>query len=208
MNSTNHPKTASSEQLSAEARRRLGVAVLDVFSSVDFHKASMRTVAQKSGVSLGTIYKYYESKEGLVFAFVNEWLGDLTARIIDHLQGIEDLKEKLRKVFWVQLDYYERNPGLGRIIFMTLPMTTWMSDRSFEQERMIGIFLSTLRQGQQQGALNPNVRSSTLLDIMHGFVQRSFFMWVYRGRKDSLAGHANDWFELIWRALSNPDERF
>lgn len=95
-----------------EIRKRLEAAVLEVFSDSDFHKANIRDVAKKAGVSFSTIYGYYGSKEGLMFAFVNECPGKLTERISDHLQGLEYLKEKLRKVFWLQLDYYEKNQGL------------------------------------------------------------------------------------------------
>jgi len=191
--------------LEPESHRRLEKAVMEIFSSVDFHKANIRAVAKKAGVSFSTIYKYYGSKEGLLFAFVNKRLGVLTERMVDHLQGIENLKEKLRKVFWLQLDYYERDPALGRIIFMTVPLATWMSDRTFIQKKMISLFVDALRQGQKEGVLNPHVKTGVLLDFMHGLVQRSFFMWVYRGQKESLAGQANQLFEMCWRAITNPD---
>ena len=186
---------------------RLEKAVLEVFSNSDFHKASIRDVAKKAGVSFTTIYKHYGSKERLVFAFVDVWLGKLTDRIIDHLQGIEDLKEKLRKVFWLQLDYYERHTGLGKILFMTLPMKTWMADETFQQRKMIGLLVDVLRQGQKEGILNPRVRAATLLDFIMGFVQRSFFMWILRGQKESLAEQANTLFEMVWRGMSNPDHK-
>ncbi|GBC62460.1 TetR/AcrR family transcriptional regulator [Desulfonema ishimotonii] len=188
-----------------DIHKRLEAAVLEVFSQSDFHKASIRDVAKIAGVSFSTIYNHYGSKEGLLLAFVNIWLGKLTDRIIDHLQGIEDLKEKLRKVFWVQLDYYERYPGLGRILFMTLPMKTWMDDETFQQRKMIGLFLEVLRQGQEAGILNSNVRAGTLLDFISGFVQRTFTMWIVREEQESLTQQANLLFEMVWRALSNPE---
>ncbi len=197
------PKTP--EFLEPEGHQHLEAAVLEVFSTVDFHKANIRAVAKKAGVSFGTIYKYYGSKEGLLFSFVDKKLRVLTDRMVDHLQGIENLKEKLRKVFWLQLDYYERNPELGRIIFMTVPLTTWMNDKTFEQKKLIGLFLEALAQGQEEGILNPRVRARVLLDFMHGLVQRSFFMWVYRGQKEGLAAQANQLFEMCWRAMTNPE---
>ena len=178
--------------------------MLDIFSNSDFHKANIRDIARSAGISFSTIYKHYGSKERLVFACVDVWLGKLTDRIIDHLQGIEDLKEKMRKVLWLQLDYYERNPGLARIIFMTLPMKTWMADETFKQKKMINMYLDVLRKGQKEGILNPDVRAGILLDFMLGLVQRSFFMWISRGQKESLSGQANVLFEMIWRAISNP----
>ncbi len=194
----NHP-------LHPDVHQRLEKAVLDVFSHADFHQASIRAVAKQAGVSFTTIYKHYGSKERLVFAFVDIWMGKLTDRIVDHLQGIEDLKEKLRKVFWLQLDYYERHIGLGRIVFMTLPMSTWMADQTFAQPRMMGLMIDVLKEGQREGVLNPHVRAGILLDFLMGFVQRSFFMWILRGRTESLAAQANVMFEMVWRGMANPD---
>jgi AcrR family transcriptional regulator len=193
--------------LRPEVYQRLEAAVLEIFSNSDFHKANIRDVAKMAGISFSTIYSHYGSKERLVFAFVDVWLGKLTERIIDHLQGIEDLKEKLRKVLWLQLDYYERHPGLGRILFMTLPMKTWMADKTFQQRRMMDIYLGVLKEGQRDGALNPSVRAGILLDFMMGLVQRSFFMWVSRGQKESLAEQSNTLFEMVWRAISNPENQ-
>ncbi len=184
--------------------RRLENAVMEVFSHSDFHKANIRDVAKVAGVSFNTIYKHFGSKEQLVFSYVDVWLGRLTERIIDHLKGIEDLKEKLRKVLWLQLDYYERHPYLGRMLFMTLPMATWMADRTFEQKKMICLYLGVLKKGQEQGILNPDVPAGVLLDFMLGLVQRSFFMWVQRGCENSLADQSGPLFDMVWRAITVP----
>jgi AcrR family transcriptional regulator len=195
------------EDLNPDINRRLERAVLEVFSHSDFHKASIRDIAEKAGVSFTTIYKHYGSKERLVFAFVDVWMGKLTDRIVDHLHGIEDLKEKLRKMFWLQLDYYERHEGLGRIVFMTLPMKTWMADETFEQRRMMSLLINVLREGQKEGVLISEVRAGTLLDFIMGFVQRSFFMWILRGKKGSLAGQANIMFEMVWQGMAQPQSK-
>lgn len=191
--------------LRTDVQQRLEQAVLDIFSQNDFHKANIRDVAKRAGVSFTTIYKHYGSKERLVFAFVDVWLGELTDRIFDHLQGIQDLKELMRKVLWLQLDYYERHPGLARIIFMTLPMKTWMADETFQQKKMINLYLEVMRNGQREGVLNNRVRAGVLLDFMLGTVQRAFVMWVQRGQEGRLTDQTNMLFEMVWRAITNPD---
>ena len=188
--------------LEMDSHRRLEEVVLRNFSGTDFHKVNMRVIAKEAGVSFNTIYKRYGSKEGLLFSFVDKRLRVLTDRMVDHLQGIDSIKDKLRKVFWLQLDYYERNPDLGRIIFMTVPLVTWMQDKTFEQKKLMGFFLETLGQGQKEGLLTREVRAEVLLDFMYGLVQRSFFMWVYRGQKDSLSKQSNPLFEMVWRAMA------
>lgn len=193
------------EELNPEVQKRLETAVLEIFSTADFHKASIRDVADRAGVSFSTIYKHFGSKERLLFAYVNIWMSQLTDRIGDHLNGIEDIKEKLRKVFWLHLDYYERHEQLGRILFMTLPMQTWMADSSFDQRRRVGLIIEVFRIGQQKGLINPHVRAGNLLDFMLGFIQRTFFMWVMRGKQECLADEANTLFEMVWQGMVNPE---
>jgi len=192
------------DELNPKVKERLERAVMEIFSTSEFHKASIRDIAERAGVSFNTIYKHYGNKEQLLFAFVNIWMSKLTDRIEDHLKGIQDLKEQLRKVFWLHLDYYERNEQLGRILFITLPMKTWMTDESFDQKRRINLIITVFRAGQESGIINPNVRAGILLDFMLGFIQRSFFMWIIRGKKEALTKDSNLLFEMLWQGLVNP----
>jgi hypothetical protein len=62
-----------------------------------------------------------------------------------------------------------------------------------------------MRKGQKEGQLNPHVRAGVLLDFMLGTVQRAFTMWISRGQHGHLTDQAGTLFEMIWRAISNPD---
>ena len=193
----------SSIQPDSDKEKRLEKVVLETFSAKAYYKVNMRDISDKSGISLGTLYKYYKSKEELLFYFVNKGLSELSERLIDHLQGIEDIKEKLRKVSWVALDFYERNSELGKIVFITIPEKTWMSDRTYRQKKLTDIWIGVLREGQENGYLNPNIRAGLVLDLIYGLVMRSFRMWVYRGKKEGLASQSNVLFDIIWNGISN-----
>lgn len=198
-------RSHSPRQLRPEVRKRLELAVLEIFSTTDFHRANLREIAKQAGVSFASIYKYYGNKEGLLFGTIDTVLKELTDRLIDHLQGIENLKEKIRKAFWVELDFYEHRPEVGRILFLILPFRKWMEDETYKQEKFVNTYVEVLRQGQRDGFLNPNVRPEVFLDIMHGIVMMRFMMWIYRGQKESLLSNFNELFEMLWRAISNPD---
>ncbi len=194
------------QDLNVETRQRLEKAVLEIFSETDFHRANIRDVAKKAGVSFTSIYKYYGNKEGLLFATLDNVLGRLTERLTDHLQGISDLKEKLRKAFWVELDFYERHPEVGRIIFLTVPFRKWMEDKSFRQKKFINTYIEVIRDGQSLGLLNNDVKAGVLLDFIHGMIHHRFAMWIFRGQKERFTQDAGQVFEMIWRAICRPSD--
>lgn len=189
---------------SSAIKARLEAAVLKVFSEEDFHRADMRTIARTAGVSFETIYKYYGSKERLLFTFVGEWLDKLTEEAVRNIEGVEDLKERIRILVWTQLDYYERNPEMAKILYLTVPYAAWMADGSYGRTRLPGIVLDAIREGKRQGLLNPDARSSLLLDVMYGIIRRCFSMWIYRGQTESFTSQADAIFEVIWGGMSKP----
>lgn len=194
----------SSLSLDPDARKRLESAVVETFSKGDFHEASMRKIAKKAGMSFGTIYKYYKNKNNLLFAFIDKWFDELVDRLVDHLQGIQDTREKLRKIFWIQLDYFEKNSDIGKIIWITVPLKTWMAHETYKQNRLMDIMLNILREGQSKNIFNRNVRPGLLLNFIIPLINRSFNEWVYRGQKEKLTCEADVIFEMILRAISNP----
>jgi AcrR family transcriptional regulator len=62
------PTTALTKKAEATSARILDVA-LDLFRRQGFEQTTMRGIAAEAGVSLGSAYYYFESKEDLVMAF-------------------------------------------------------------------------------------------------------------------------------------------
>ena len=163
---------------------RLEKAVLELFSSRDFHEVSLQDVARRANVSLQTIYKYFGSKEALVYTMLDTLLGRLAERMIDHLQGIDDARERLRKTCWVTLDYMDKNIDI------------------YESPELMGAFLGVLKDGQARGVLNSQVSSKVLLDVFMGMVGRVVLMHIVRGEQTPLTDQFNELFHILRRALS------
>jgi len=197
----------SKKVLDTETKDRLEKAVKELFSQQDFHQVNMRAIAQKTGVGLNTIYMHYESKERLLFAFVNEWIQNLDNRLVEHLQGLEDVKEKIRKTIWVILDFYEKNPDIGIIVVMTVPFKTWMTDETFKQKNLSMRIIDLLTEGQSKGVLDPEIPANFMFDILFGVIHRIVYIWLYLKQNESMTSKINMYFNTMWRAIENPDAK-
>lgn len=196
--------TADLSKLDPETRARIEQAVLDVFSDREFHRVGLIEIARAANVSLQTIYKYYGSKEALLFSGLDAWLDRLAVRMIDHLQGIEDYKEKFRKVFWVTLDFFERNPKVAQIQMSSVYVNTWRKQQGYQNPALFGTFLKVLAEGRARGVLDNTVDEKYLLDFIMGVLGRLVQMYVHRGMKEPLTAQANPLFEMLWRAIAKP----
>ncbi len=181
---------------------RLEKAVLELFSSRDFHEVSLQDVARRANVSLQTIYKYFGSKEALVYSMLDTLLGRLAERMIDHLQGIDDARERLRKTCWVTLDYMDKHPAVMLLMFTAVPVSRHKNIDIYESPELMGAFLGVLKDGQARGVLNSQVSSKVLLDVFMGMVGRVVLMHIVRGEKTPLTDQFNELFHILWRALS------
>ena len=189
-------------QLDPETRVRIEQAVLDVFAEREFHRVGLIEIARAANVSLQTIYKYYGSKEALLFSSLDAWLAKLAVRMIDHLQGIEDIKERFRKVFWVTLDFFEKNPKVAQMMMSSVYVNTWRKQDNYSNPVLFGTFLKVLREGREKGVLNNEVDEKFLLDYIFGVTGRLVQMYIHRGQKEPITKNANQLFEMLWRAIA------
>jgi TetR/AcrR family transcriptional regulator, cholesterol catabolism regulator len=103
------------DMTSRQLVRRANVieAVIELIAEVGAEAVQMRDVAQRSGVALGTVYRYFSSKDHLLAAALEDWQKRLTRRILatrgrsdhDPLPGVLDYLRRAQRAF-------HRNPEM------------------------------------------------------------------------------------------------
>ncbi|HDP80169.1 MAG TPA: TetR/AcrR family transcriptional regulator [Spirochaetes bacterium] len=200
MKAKNKKKPALPDKL----KRRLYPAVLELFADNDFHQVSLREIYQKSGISPSTIYRYFASKEELLFAILDEKIGEIGVLVSSHIQGIESTREIFRKIFWVTMDYYDRNIGVAVTAFITVPMRTWMKEKSFVRGDAASILAEVVERGFARGELDPRLDRDQILDQYYMYCYRQIHLWYFRGMTTKLVDSIPGFFDLLWKTISPP----
>ena len=78
MNARKQPKLGIREQNKLEKRLRIQAAVRELFSRHGYETATLRQIARRAHVALGTLFNYAQDKRDLIFLIFNEELSDLT----------------------------------------------------------------------------------------------------------------------------------
>jgi len=102
---------------SQRARRgRIVTAALSLLEQGEYDKIQMRDVAEEAGVSLGTVYRYFASKEHLFAAVVVVWSDSLKVRVQRRPLEGDVPSEMLDDLMGRVLTAFERMPQFLRLI--------------------------------------------------------------------------------------------
>lgn len=101
------------EQTKAETRRLILEAAYDLFEEKGFAKATMRELAARAGVGLGTIFKHFPDKSALLLAAFKE---DLTQRWEKAFATMPStgLREQSKHSIAPLFEFYAARPELSR----------------------------------------------------------------------------------------------
>ena len=96
----------------AARRDRVIRAALELGAEGGYDAVQMRDVAARAEVALGTIYRYFPSKDALLLAGMVQWLGDLEDTVTRHPPVGESTTERIMDVLTRALRSMDRDPRL------------------------------------------------------------------------------------------------
>lgn len=98
-------------------RARVVDAVVELVREGDLDALQMKDVARRSGVALGTIYRYFSSKDHLLAAALVEWARGLEpARTAP--EAAASAAERAAALLRRGMRAYERNPSFARVLIL------------------------------------------------------------------------------------------
>jgi TetR/AcrR family transcriptional regulator, cholesterol catabolism regulator len=102
-------------------RAKLIEAVIELVREVGPGAVQMRDVADRSGIALGTVYRYFSSKEHLLAVALVDWQERLTRRVLMPRAGEEtgtggDLTERVLSFTRKEIRGFARNPKIAELM--------------------------------------------------------------------------------------------
>jgi AcrR family transcriptional regulator len=114
------PTLGLREQNKLDKRERIRAAAAELFTRHGYGAATMRQIAQRAHVGLGTLFHYAEDKRDLVFLIFNEELATLIDEALKHPRPGDTLVTQLIAVFRSHYRHFGAKPELARILLQEL----------------------------------------------------------------------------------------
>ena len=108
------------EKNKLEKGQRIRAAARELFSKHGYESATLRQIAKRAHVGLGTLFNYAQDKRDLVFLIFNEELAVVTEQALKAADSPSSLVDQLSAIWEPHYQYFSENPPLSRILLKEL----------------------------------------------------------------------------------------
>ena len=182
------------EQKKLETRERIRAAAADLFTRHGYGAATMREIAQRAHVALGTLFNYAEDKRDLVFLIFNEELNAVTDVALAAPRPDRPLVEQLLAVFRVHYRWLATKPALARILLQEL--TFYSSGKQAAtflgiRRRLIDGLEALVRAAQRAGRIRSREDPAVIARYIFFVYSASLRWWIAAPRPNPEKGVAD-----------------
>lgn len=194
------------EKLSAKRVREIIKAGSQVFAEHGYDKTDMQSIADRAGVSKGTIYLYFQNKEELFFQCVRAGVDQLMAYIDEAIDVVPDFIDRLPLAIRAYLRYFDEHPELVELIiqerakFRDRKQSTYFEHKATHARN----FTEDVRTGIRAGRLR-DLPVERVVDVISDLLYGTMFANHFRGRLKALEEQAEDILDIVRHGIINPD---
>ena len=188
-------------------RQEMLSAALDLFSEKGYHNVSMQEVAQKAEFAVGTLYKFFRSKEDLYKALLMEMAGtfDDALRIAIEEPGPEI--GKLRNYVKVKGELFRSNASMIRLYFSETQGASFNMNAGLDSEvrerhgrflkKLAAVFESGMKRKQFRRIADPYSLADALASITNAFL----LLWLEEPQRHPYPEDPDDILSLLFKGL-------
>jgi len=165
--------------VSAERRTQIIQAALACFGRKGCRNTTMDDIVAESGLSKGTLYWYFKSKDDLFVSAVTSALAEVGQRVVAALERRTTASEKLRALALEQAEFCKLDAGLFRLI-----IEFWVQSSSREEASQLWTDLLVQFREIIAGIIEEGIRNGEFKPVDAGQL-----VWAMMAAYDGLAAY-------------------
>ena len=192
------------------ARRRQDIlaAAARAFARRGFERTEVDEVALATGISKGTVYRYFPSKEALFLAAVDAGMRRLTERVDTAASTVADPLDRIAAAIRAYLAFFDEFPEtvellmIERAVFRHRKKPTYFEHR----DANIGPWSALIEDLIEDGRVR-DVPLERITDGLSQMLYGTIFTNAFAGRTKPLEVQANDVVDFCWNGILEPARR-
>ena len=188
-----------------DKRARLLDAALDLFETRGFDGVAVPEIAAKAGVAVGTVYRYFETKEALVNALYRQWKQAYNELVLAPVPKNIRARDLFTRI-WHRMTLFARtNPRAVRFLDLH-HHAAYLDEESRTLSKSYAQFAEEfVRNARAQGAIR-DLDPIMVVALMWGAAV-GLTKFAASGALDFDARMAGDMEDALWRAIATDSQR-
>lgn len=180
-------------------------AATRVFAEEGYRNADMQSIADRAGLSKGTIYLYFKNKEQLFLACVRHGVESLTESIEATFGEQDRFVDRLPLAIQAYLRFFDEHPELVELIiqeraeFRDRKQSTYFEHKATRSSRFADLIAADIEAGLVRDIPIPRIQD-VIGDLLYGTIFANHF----RGRIKSLEAQSQDIIDVLCHGLLRP----
>ena len=194
----------ASKQRRTQEKQEVHQAILqastELFLEVGYEHFSLRQVAERIGYSPGTIYLYFQDKDDVLFAIMNDGITRFS-HVLGEAASVSDPRERLMRMGRAYVEFGRTNSVYFKLMFMQRADYFLRSDTAIP-EPLVAIFTlwrTAVEDAMKVGLLrmgDPVSTGDALMALLHGVVFFAILMPKFNEKR------TNDMIETALEMMS------
>jgi AcrR family transcriptional regulator len=194
------------ERKKQRTRRTIALAARELFLSKGFDETTVDEVAEASGVSRRTVFRYYPTKESMVFPARGERIERFQELMLHELARSNDPNEAVRRTCLQMVGVFEESVDelLAQHELVSVVPGLEIVDATFDKEweaTLVMALTSRLKEGSPE-AMRARLRAGALI----GVIRAGFNEWFQSGGELDLMQIAEEAMTMVLGPRPNDQE--
>lgn len=196
-----HPK----KRATPASRVRIAEAMEKLLAEKEFSLITFDDIVRTSGLAPTLIYRYFGGKRGLLHHILNEKLEAYLEMLERDLKGIKGALNKLRKLIFTQLDLYESNRVLAKILLLEVRnhQGYFESDAYKKIQSYARILQGIIEEGMQKVEIRNDIPVRSIRQVIIGGFEHLALPSVISGKSFSAEELTDDLCTIIFDGISH-----
>lgn len=194
MNRKTPPVLGRRERGKLDRRSRIRAAASELFAKLGYDAATLRQIANRAHVGLGTLFNYADDKRDLVFLIFNEELESLTDAALALPRPDDLLVDQLLALFGVHYRHFGAQAALARILLQELTFYS-QGKQAAEflkiRQRLIDGIEALVRNAQRERRIRSRENPKIVARLVFFVYSASLRWWIAAPRPDPEEGLAD-----------------
>ncbi len=176
------------DRVSSEKKERIITVALEEFANKGFSGANTNVIAKNAGISVGSLFKYFETKENLFLTIVEHGISQLEFAMKRLVATEGDLTEKVETLLRIVLSHTRQNQNIIKLYNeMTSEGNADLMKKVSKQMESVAMdtYMVLLDQAKENGEISADIPSNVLafvIDSLMMIVQFSYASDYYQER--------------------------